>query len=148
MFAQWCDGVRLRISEAIGSSMRRLWPASRDDRHADRRAGLGHALRRHVLVPLMPRCIDEEYGGFLVDFDDRWRPAGPQDKSLEHAARTTIAFAEIDRAMPGQGYERSRAPRLRIPAAGNVGRRAWRLLRAGRSERTAAMGGVRSTRTR
>ena len=64
------------------------------------------ALRRHVLVPLMPRCIDEEYGGFLVDFDDRWRPAGPQDKSLEHAARTTIAFAEIDRAMPGQGYER------------------------------------------
>src|SRR6185295_10905931 len=40
------------------------------------------------------------------DFDDRWRLAGPQDKSLEHAARTTIAFALIDRAMPGQGYER------------------------------------------
>ena len=65
------------------------------------------ALRRHVLVPLVPRCIDEEYGGFLVDFDDRWRPAGPQDKTLEHAVRTTIAFAEIDRAMTGQGYERS-----------------------------------------
>ncbi len=64
------------------------------------------ALHRHVLAPLAPRCIDEEYGGFLVDFDDRWRPAGPQDKSLEHAARTTIAFAQIDRAMPGQGYER------------------------------------------
>jgi mannose/cellobiose epimerase-like protein (N-acyl-D-glucosamine 2-epimerase family) len=64
------------------------------------------ALRRHVLAPLLPRSIDQEYGGFLVDFDDRWRPAGPQDKSLEHAARTTIAFAQIDRAMPGQGYER------------------------------------------
>jgi mannose/cellobiose epimerase-like protein (N-acyl-D-glucosamine 2-epimerase family) len=64
------------------------------------------ALRRHVLAPLAPRCLDEEYGGFLVDFDDQWRLAGPQDKSLEHAARTTIAFALIDRAMPGEGYER------------------------------------------
>ncbi len=64
------------------------------------------ALHRHVLAPLVPRCIDKEYGGFLVDFDDRWQPAGPQFKSLEHAARTTTAFAQIDRAMPGQGYER------------------------------------------
>jgi mannobiose 2-epimerase len=63
------------------------------------------ALRRHVLEPLVPRCIDQEYGGFLVDFDDRWRPAGPQDKTLEHATRTTVAFALLDRAMPGQGYE-------------------------------------------
>jgi len=65
-----------------------------------------HALRRHVLEPLAPRCIDREYGGFLVDFDDRWRPVGAQDKSLEHAARTTIAFTLIDQAMPGQGYDR------------------------------------------
>ena len=64
------------------------------------------ALRRHVLAPLIPRYIDEEYGGFLVDFDNRWRSVGPHDKSLEHAARTTIAFAQLDRAMPGQGYER------------------------------------------
>jgi cellobiose epimerase len=64
------------------------------------------ALRRHVLVPLPPRCIDREHGGFLVDFDDRWRPAGPQDKSLEHAARTTMVFAQLAAALPGQGYER------------------------------------------
>ena len=64
------------------------------------------ALRRHVLAPLIPRCIDEECGGFLVDSDDQWRPIGPRDKSLEHAARTTIAFAQVDRAMPGPGYER------------------------------------------
>jgi len=55
------------------------------------------ALRRHVLEPLVPRCVDREYGGFLVDLDDRWRPAGPQDKTLEHAARTIIAFALLDR---------------------------------------------------
>src|SRR5262245_9254454 len=61
------------------------------------------ALRRHVLEPLLPRCADRQYGGFLVDFDDRWNPVGPHDKSLEHAARTTIAFALLDRAMPGQG---------------------------------------------
>jgi cellobiose epimerase len=63
------------------------------------------ALRRHVLEPLLPRCADREYGGFLVDFDDRWRPVGPHDKSLEHAARTTIAFAILERAFPGEGCE-------------------------------------------
>ena len=30
-------------------------------------------LRRHVLEPLLSRCVDEEYGGFLVDFDEQWR---------------------------------------------------------------------------
>jgi mannose/cellobiose epimerase-like protein (N-acyl-D-glucosamine 2-epimerase family) len=63
------------------------------------------ALRRHVLGPLLPRCIDREHGGFLVDFDERWRPAGRQDKSLEHAARTTIVMAQLAEAMPGQGYD-------------------------------------------
>src|SRR5271169_545675 len=64
------------------------------------------ALRRHVLEPFLARCVDEEYGGFLVDFDDRWQSVGPHDKSLEHAARTTIAFALLDRAMPGEGCDR------------------------------------------
>jgi hypothetical protein len=64
------------------------------------------ALRRHVLEPLLGRCVDEEYGGFLVDFDDRWHSVGPHDKSLEHAARTTGAFALLDRAMPGEGCDR------------------------------------------
>jgi mannose/cellobiose epimerase-like protein (N-acyl-D-glucosamine 2-epimerase family) len=64
------------------------------------------ALHHHVLAPLLARCIDREHGGFLVDFDERWRPAGRQDKSLEHAARTTMVFARLAHAMPGQGYER------------------------------------------
>jgi hypothetical protein len=51
------------------------------------------ALRRHVLEPLLARCVDEEHRGFLVDFDDRWQSAGPHDKGLEHAARATGAFA-------------------------------------------------------
>ena len=63
------------------------------------------ALRRHVLEPLVPRCVDREYGGFLVDFDERWRPAGPHDKTLEHASRTTLAFALVDRAIPGEGCD-------------------------------------------
>jgi mannobiose 2-epimerase len=61
------------------------------------------ALRRHVVEPLVPRCIDQEYGGFLVDFDERWQPAGPHDKTLEHTGRTTGAFALVERAMPGLG---------------------------------------------
>jgi mannobiose 2-epimerase len=64
------------------------------------------ALRRHVLEPLLPRCVDQEYGGFLVDFDDQWRPAGPHGKTLEHASRMTLAFALVERAMPGEGYDR------------------------------------------
>jgi cellobiose epimerase len=64
------------------------------------------ALRRHALEPLVPRCVDREYGGFLVDFDDRWQPVGPHEKSLEHATRTTIALALLDRVMPGEGCDR------------------------------------------
>jgi mannobiose 2-epimerase len=64
------------------------------------------AVRRHVLEPLLARCVDEEYGGFLTDFGDRWQSVGPHDKSLEHAARTTWAFALLDRAMPGEGCDR------------------------------------------
>jgi mannose/cellobiose epimerase-like protein (N-acyl-D-glucosamine 2-epimerase family) len=63
------------------------------------------ALERHVIAAFVPRCIDKEYGGFLVDFDGRWRAMGPHEKSLEHAARTTTAFAELAAAMPGQGFE-------------------------------------------
>ncbi len=61
-------------------------------------------LRRHVIAPFVPRCVDREYGGFLVEFDDRWRATGPQEKSLEHAARTTLAFALLERALPGEGF--------------------------------------------
>jgi mannose/cellobiose epimerase-like protein (N-acyl-D-glucosamine 2-epimerase family) len=64
------------------------------------------ALKRHVVEPLVARCVDAEYGGFLVDFDERWRPVGPHDKTLEHASRTTLAFALVDRAMPGAGCDR------------------------------------------
>src|SRR5579863_808984 len=64
------------------------------------------ALRAHVLEPLLARCVDQEYGGFLVDFDERWHPAGPHNKTLEHASRSTIAFALMDQAMPGQGCDR------------------------------------------
>ena len=64
------------------------------------------ALRRHVLQPLLPRCVDKDYGGFLVDFDEQWQTVGPHDKSLEHAARTTSAFALLHHAMPGEGCDR------------------------------------------
>jgi len=64
------------------------------------------ALRRHVMTPYLRHCIDEEHGGFLVDFDERWRPCGPHDKSLEHAARTTLCFVILDRLLPGEGCDR------------------------------------------
>ena len=63
------------------------------------------ALRRHVIEPLVPRLMDLEYGGFLVDFDERWQPAGPHEKTLEHASRTVIAFALMARDFPDQKCE-------------------------------------------
>jgi mannose/cellobiose epimerase-like protein (N-acyl-D-glucosamine 2-epimerase family) len=64
------------------------------------------ALRRHVIQPLMTRCVDREYGGFLVDFDERWRAVGPHNKTLEHASRMTMAFALLERVFPGEGCDR------------------------------------------
>ena len=48
---------------------------------------------REALDPLLdawfPRCIDHEYGGFLCDFDYRWKASGPHRKMLEFQARQT-----------------------------------------------------------
>jgi mannobiose 2-epimerase len=40
-----------------------------------------------------PRSVDLEHGGFLCDFDHRWRASGSQVKMLEYQARQTIAAA-------------------------------------------------------
>jgi len=40
-----------------------------------------------------PRAIDEQNGGFLCDFDFKWRPSGLQHKMLEYQARQTLAAA-------------------------------------------------------
>jgi len=46
-----------------------------------------------VLTAWFPRSLDTEHGGFLCDFDYRWKPAGSQQKMLEYQARQTIAAA-------------------------------------------------------
>jgi mannobiose 2-epimerase len=57
-------------------------------------------LRRHVFDVWFPRSMDREYGGFLCDFDRRWRSAGRQDKLLEFQARQTLLAAEASRMYP------------------------------------------------
>jgi mannobiose 2-epimerase len=42
---------------------------------------------QNILEAWFPRCLDQEHGGFLCDFDYRWRPRGPQLKMLEYQAR-------------------------------------------------------------
>ena len=56
-------------------------------------ARLGQMVRTHVLETWFPRCIDDEHGGYLCDFDHRWRPAGDQVKMLEFQARQTRVAA-------------------------------------------------------
>ena len=48
---------------------------------------------RRVIAAWFPRSVDREHGGFLCDFDYRWRPSGSQRKMLEYQARQTIAAA-------------------------------------------------------
>ncbi|HYC57697.1 MAG TPA: AGE family epimerase/isomerase [Candidatus Binatia bacterium] len=57
-------------------------------------------LRRHVIDVWFPRCLDERHGGFLCDFDRRWRSCGPHDKFLEFQARQTMFAAEAVLAFP------------------------------------------------
>src|SRR5260221_13623414 len=40
-----------------------------------------------ILEAWFPRCVDQEHGGFLSDFDYRWRPRGRQLKMLEYQTR-------------------------------------------------------------
>jgi len=61
-------------------------------------------LFREILEPWFPVCLDKEYGGFLCDFDRRWRPNGSHDKLLEFQARHTWVAAEASLAYPDSKY--------------------------------------------
>lgn len=53
-----------------------------------------------------PRCLDERYGGFLTDLDYKWRPRGPQHKSLEFEGRMTGLAAHLAIAYPEESLYR------------------------------------------
>jgi cellobiose epimerase len=53
-----------------------------------------------LLTAWFPRSIDMEYGGFLCDFDYRWKSSGSQPKMLEYQARQTIAAARSAAHLP------------------------------------------------
>lgn len=59
-----------------------------------------YALRRHVIEAWFPRSLDHEDGGFLCDFDRRWRHCGPHEKLLEFQARHTLFAADAARHFP------------------------------------------------
>jgi len=66
-------------------------------------ASLRRELERelHGLMAVwFPRCVDEEQGGFLCDFDRRWKPRGSQPKMLEYQARQTLAAARAALHLP------------------------------------------------
>jgi cellobiose epimerase len=48
---------------------------------------------RRLIAAWFPRSVDREQGGFLCDFDYRWKPSGSQCKMLEYQARQTLAAA-------------------------------------------------------
>jgi mannobiose 2-epimerase len=50
---------------------------------------------RSLATVWFPRSLDLQYGGFLCEFDYRWKPRGSQPKMLEYQARQTIAAARL-----------------------------------------------------
>jgi mannobiose 2-epimerase len=56
-----------------------------------------------------PRSVDQENGGFLCDFDECWRPSGPQHRMLEYQARQTIAAAQSAACAPASAFLREAA---------------------------------------
>lgn len=58
------------------------------------------ALQHHVIDVWFPRSLDREYGGFLCDFDHRWKPCGRNEKLLEFQARHTWFAAEASQVYP------------------------------------------------
>jgi len=58
------------------------------------------AALRDLMKVWFPRCIDETYGGYLCDFDHRWKVSGRQLKMLEFQARTARLAARVA-AQPG-----------------------------------------------
>ena len=58
---------------------------------------------RHVVETWFPRTVDTRRGGFLCDFDRRWRASGRQQRMLEFQARQTRTAARLGLAYPEQG---------------------------------------------
>lgn len=67
---------------------------------ADMGAAYRRLLEKHVVEPWFPRCIDVEHGGFLCNFDRRWKHTGTGEKLLEFQARQTRTAAELLIAFP------------------------------------------------
>jgi mannobiose 2-epimerase len=57
---------------------------------------------REILKAWFPRSVDREHGGFLCDFNYKWKAAGPQLKMLEYQARM---LRLISRAAAQPGFE-------------------------------------------
>lgn len=76
-----------------------LDPAGRGELAAE----IEEALRRHVIDVWFPRGLDTETGGFVEDFDRRWRTRGRDRRMLEFQARQTRAAARLAIAFPADG---------------------------------------------
>ena len=78
------DGVHKRFDRESRSKLVREFRDALDD----------------LLDAWFPRVIDREHGGFLCDFDHRWKPTGPHRKMLGFQARQTRVAAIAAEFLP------------------------------------------------
>jgi mannobiose 2-epimerase len=76
---------------------------------------------RHLISVWFPRSVDREHGGFLCDFDHRWRPSGAQSKMLEYQARQTLAAARAASHFP----DRTQLPEIAAHGFRYLNERMW-----------------------
>lgn len=63
-----------------------------------------YALVDEVLKPWYPRTIDNEYGGFLTDFNYKWELDGPQNKMLVSQTRHVWSTSTMDEFLNDKKY--------------------------------------------
>jgi mannobiose 2-epimerase len=78
--------------------MMNIWPANGSE--PVWRAAYRELLAKHVVDVWFPRSIDDQYGGFLCNFDRRWEDTGTDEKLLEFQARQTTTAAELLTVFP------------------------------------------------
>lgn len=59
---------------------------------------------RDLMAVWFPRTVDREQGGFLCDFDRRWKPGGRQRRLLEYQARQVLSASRAAEAVPELGH--------------------------------------------
>src|SRR5204862_3191302 len=94
MTSWWTRLLRGGVSATAEAPNARTW--------SDIRLTLERILLENIVPFWYPRALDQEHGGYLVDFDIQGQPQGPKNKTLVSQAGTLWFFAYLARSPYGK----------------------------------------------